>query len=142
MSEWRDMERRHVVQQIRKMEEAARGSRKVAEQIRRQMRGNQRNMHRHEWTLEFGPAYLSEKGRESMSRAVAQLGRMVEHERHSLEIAVTADRQAAANLEALQRKIAKLDRWDRWAGRLEDWFWPVTIVRACWTKTFQNIPQS
>jgi hypothetical protein len=132
MGEWRDMERRHALMQIQKMEQARSGSRQVAAKLRRTIRGYQRKVHLHEWHLAFGD-HGSEHADESARRAIVQLGGMIDFNRRSLDVALAAERQAVENLTELHKQMAKLDRWDRWANRLDEWFWPVTIIRACWS---------
>jgi hypothetical protein len=130
VSEWRDMERRHALMQIQKMEVAASGSRQVSYRLRCNIRSYQRKMHLHEWHLAMGE--LPEWDAESRRRAVKQLGGMIDFNRRSLQVSEAAERQAQANLAALRKQMTKLDRWDRWADRIEEFFWPVTILRAIW----------
>lgn len=126
------MERRHAMLQVRKMDVALEGSRKVAAQARRFIRYYQRKIDNYEWELEFSPAYLTGETRDSMVRAVDQLKRMQATQMGALEVSAATERRALQNLQDLGRQITKLDRWDRWADRLEDLFWPVTILRAIW----------
>jgi len=128
MSEWRDMERRHALQQIRKMEQARSDSRQVADTLHRTIRNYQRKIHLYEWHLALGEE--SPNSRESMARAVGQLGGMIDFNRRSLDVELASERQAAENLVELRKQLARLDRWKRLAVRMEDWFWPVAILRA------------
>ena len=132
MSAWRDMERRHATMQLRKMQAALDETRKVAGRARRFIRYYQRKIDDYEWELQFSPAYLTGDTRDSMSRAVDQLKRMQATQIGALEVTATTERRALENIQALGRQLENLNRWDRWADLLEEWFWPVTILRAIW----------
>lgn len=131
MSEWRDMERLHAIMQLRKMESQACNAKADAEKHRRQIRRYQRKIHNYEWHLELGEEPGSSL--QSMARAVVQLGTFIDNERRYLQAAEAVERKAAENIAAIHQVLAKLDRWDRWADRLDELFWPVTILRAIWS---------
>lgn len=130
MSEWRDMERRHAVMQLRKMQAALDDSRKIAAQSRRFIRYYQRKIDDYEWELQFNPTYLTADGRESMARAVDQLKRMQATQLAALKVATATEQRATENLTEVRRQLEKLDRWKRCTAWLEELFWPITIIRA------------
>jgi hypothetical protein len=135
MGQRRDEERRRILQQIRKMEQAAAESRATWDQCRRQIRRYQHKIHVYEWHLALGQESASSL--ESMERAVKQLSGLIDWERRPLSTADILERQEAHNIKVLRRELARLDRWERWAARVEDWFWPLIIIRACWPKPFR-----
>jgi hypothetical protein len=87
-----------------------------------------------QWTLDFGPEWLDENGRESMARSVEMMKQV---QRRSVAKVEEIDKHLAIQQAALTANRKLLARHSRppLRQRIDEWLWPVHIIMAAWRNT-------